>query len=130
MSGKPKAVLAGLVIAAAFLGGSKAPLAQSEFNYFDFNCPKVGVERTKESLIATIRQGDEALVVNYACDGRSCFNVQRPAEGSSGGLTVRHIYFPRGRTEFIYSTAIWFGEEDAPKVMESRVVPLVSCEAN
>jgi len=101
-----------------------------EFNYFEFECPQIGVARTKESLTATIKQGDETLVINYACEGRSCFSLQRPGESTSGGLHIRHIYFPRGRMEFIYSTAIWFGEEVDPKVMESRVVPLVGCKLN
>ena len=130
MTGKLKAALAGFVIAAAFVGGTEASLADSEFNYFDFKCPSIGVERTKDSLVAMIKQGGEALVVKYACDGRSCFNLQRPSESKSGELRVRHIYFPRGRTEFIYSIAVWLGENDAPMVMESRVVPLVGCQQN
>jgi len=116
-----------LAIAAPFLLSSGASLAADGFTYYDFKCPDIGIERHKDSLTTTVKRSGETLVVKYVCDVRSCFNLQRL---SNGGLQFRHIYFPRGRTEFIYSTAIWFADEETPKVTDSRVVPLVTCKPN
>ncbi len=130
MSRTMKAALIGFAFTAAFLAASGASLADDTFSYFDFKCPKVGVERSKDVLTATFNQGGEAVAVKYVCDGRSCFNLQGLGENENGRLRIRHIYFPRGRTEFVYSTAIWSGTDDVPAYMQSRVVPLVSCGSN
>jgi len=37
-------------------------------------------------------------------DGKFLTILKREPDGS---WKIRHIYFPRGRMEFIYSTAIW-----------------------
>lgn len=128
MSRKSKAAVIGSVIAAVFLGGTGMALADDGFTYYDFKCPGIGIERHKETLTTTVVRGGKTITVKYVCDMRGCFNMERFSNDKGEGVQFRHIYFPEGRTEFVFSTAVWVGDEETPKVTESRTVPLVTCK--
>ena len=130
MSRKSKAALFGFAAAAMFIVGTAAWSADGGFTYYDFSCPKIGIERHKDMLTTRIVRGGKTVFVKYVCEMRGCFNLERFSNAKGAGLQFRHIYFPRGRTEFIVTTAVWMGDEETPTVKDSHVVPLVTCKPN
>ena len=105
------------------------PLLAEEFVFYDFECEQMGMTRSRDALVYAGRDPNIGEDIVFACEGRSCFNrvFWDDGEGNTG-VRVRHIYFPRGRVEFIFSFASWRNGEDVPYHSETYAVPLVTCE--
>ena len=85
-----------------------SPLLAEGFKFYDFQCEPVGMVRTKDQLIYSGRDPNIGDDITFACKGRSCFARTFWDDGSGNtGVRIRHIYFPRGRVEFIFSYSSW-----------------------
>lgn len=111
--------------AAVLLASSAAAEAMSvDINQFD-----CGVIRKDGDVLELDRRTTAGPVTTwFSCTGRSCLNRERiaAADGSTSEV-FRHIYLPRGRSEYVSTWALYKQDKQAPSIHRSKVYPFVDC---
>ncbi len=119
-----------VTLGAAFASASYPSALRAETATFDlmhFSCWKI--RRQEDRLELDRLTSDGPVTTAYFCEGRSCVNREMiETEDGTTSEVFRHIYFPRYRSEYISTWAMWRLGSEEPSVQRSSVYQLVQCE--
>ena len=97
------------------------------FDLKSFSCWKI--RRSGDELELDRLTSEGPVPTTFQCNGRSCVNREFiQAKDGSVSEIYRHIYFPRDRSEYVSTWAMWKENAEAPAIHRSTVYQLIECE--
>ena len=99
----------------------------AEFDLKNFSCWKI--RRSGDELELDRLTSEGPVPTAYQCTGRSCVNREF-IEAKDGTVSeiYRHIYFPRDRSEYVSTWAMWKENAKAPAIHRPTVYQLIECD--